>query len=184
MLNPIGKAVLVTSSLAPVAFGYGVAAIAEGRGTSETCRWFVMGAGLTVIAALMPWIARDGSAPIKVKTKGLKNSDKEVLVFLVTYMIPFISKPTFSTEPSLIIIIYVFGVIFISVYHTNMFTFNPMLALFGYHFYEIETEGGMKDLLVSKSVFREQVNDLWIARMAEYVYLEVEEPETCLTQPG
>ncbi len=66
--------------------------------------------------------------------------------------------------------------IFLAVYHTNAFTFNPLLASFGYHFFEVENEDGMKYLLVTKRVVREQKFHPWVVQLSDYVFLEGEEP--------
>jgi hypothetical protein len=50
------------------------------------------------------------------------------------------------------------------------------LAIFGYHFYEVETKAGMKYLLVSKSIIRQQDASPWVVPLSHYVYLEGKDP--------
>ena len=176
MLSRIAKALLVATSLAPVLFGYGVVALGENRPWKSIWPWFVTALGLGVVAYLMPKIALNRLQSQPMHLRSVKDADKEILTFLITYLLPFAGRTTLASNPYDWTILYVCGLMFLAVYHTNAFTFNPILAIFGYHFYEVETQAGMKYLLVSKRVFRQQDIHLWVVSLSDYVYLEGAEP--------
>ena len=176
MLSRLAKAMLVATSLAPVLFGYGVVALGEGQSLKTAWPWFIMGLGLSVVAYLMPIIALNRLQTQPMHLKSVKDADKEILTFLITYLLPFAGRTTLNANPYSLTGLYVFGLIFLTVYHTNAFTFNPLLAVFGYHFYEVETQAGMKYLLVSKSIIRQQDVCPGVVPLSDYVYLEGEDP--------
>lgn len=185
MLSRIAKALLVATSLAPVLLGYGVVALGEdivapneGQPWITAWHWFAMALGLGVVAYLIPKIALSRIQPQPMHLKGVKDADKEILTFLIAYLLPFVGRTTLNANPYSWTGLYVFGLIFLAVYHTNAFTFNPLLAFFGYHFYEVETQVGMKYLLVSKRIIRQQDIRPWVVPLSDYVYLEGEEPNS------
>lgn len=176
MLSRFAKALLVATSMAPVLCGYGFMGISAGQSLSEVWHWFAMAGGLTLIAFLMPIVARQRLAVQQLDLKSVKDADKEILTFLITYLLPLAGRSTPGDGAYGIAGIYVFAIIFLCVYHTNAFTFNPLLAMFGYHFFEVETKVGMKYLLMTKRVIRAQEIGTWAIQLADYVYLEGEEP--------
>lgn len=176
MLNRIAKALLVATSLAPVLFGYGVVALGDNQSWNAAYPWFVAGIGLGFVAYLMPRLVLKLVQPQPMPLKSVKDADKEILTFLITYLLPFAGRTTLNANPYSLAGVYVFSLIFLAVYHTNAFTFNPLLAVFGYHFYEVETQAGMKYLLVTKSVIRQQDFRPWVVPLSDYVYLESKDP--------
>jgi hypothetical protein len=106
-----------------------------------------------------------------LSTTKVKTADKEVLAFLIVYLLPLFTKDlVFAGD--LLTPAYVLAVIGFCVYHSNSFTFNPLLSMMGYHFYEVEIRDGMTFLLVSKQVLRRNDNAIRVRELADYIYLE------------
>ena len=68
----------------------------------------------------------------------------------------------------------IFGIIFLAVFHSNAFHFNPLLGCIGYHFYEIEADDGMTYLLITSKTVTKQKMTSQVAQLADYIFLEVE----------
>jgi hypothetical protein len=109
-------------------------------------------------------------------TKKVKHADKDMLAFLLLYMLPLLTKEnsvSFSGEP--LTGLFILGIIVLAVTHSNSFTFNPMLGLLsGYHFYEIEDDKGMTLLFLSKKRLTKPDNTFTVVRLIDYVYLDAE----------
>src|SRR4051794_3671163 len=99
MLSRIAKAFLVATALAPVILGYGVAALCDGASFKDAWPWFLGAAGLVLIAYLMPLVALGQLAPLQLDIKSVKDSDKEILTFLITYLLPLVGKSTLNIGP-------------------------------------------------------------------------------------
>jgi hypothetical protein len=104
-------------------------------------------------------------------TKKVRTADKEVLAFLLVYLLPLFTKDLIFTG-NWVTPAYILGIIAFSVYHSNSFTFNPLLTLAGYHFYEVENENGMVYLLVTRKTLHRHDNALRVKQLADYIYLE------------
>jgi len=70
--------------------------------------------------------------------------------------------------------LFVFGVIFLAVYHSNSFHFNPLLGCVGFHFYEVKCDDGMTYLLVTSDTIKKQKVNSVVVQLADYIFLEIE----------
>lgn len=170
-MNRFGKLLLVVSSLAPVLGAYAVNALS--RKEFASAGWYAgIGFGLAIICLLVIHACHKHLAREPLKVKKVVAADKQTLTFLIVYLLPMLTKGVLTLEGDLLTTTYVFGIIGLAVYHSNAFTFNPILALSGYHFYEVESQGGMTYLLLTKQIIRSQENDLSVVGISDYVFLE------------
>ncbi len=73
------------------------------------------------------------------KVVELQKRDGDVMSYIASYLIPFVTFPFSSWEQKAAII--VFMVVLLVVYvNSNMIYINPMLNLIGYHLYEVTLE--------------------------------------------
>ena len=156
MLKPFAKAMLVATSLAPVLCAYGINAISEGQDFWQISRWFVIAGCLLVVCLLIMCFMKKRGEIQTISITSVKTADKEVLAFLIAYLLPFILKDSHIIKANAWTIGYVFFVIFVAIYHSNSYHFNPLLGLFGYHFYEIKTKDSMSFLLVTRQTLLKQ----------------------------
>ena len=103
--------------------------------------------GLLICAT--KWIQKDTIEIVEFERK-----DQEMLAFLFIYLLPFIrsGKSTFASEWITSICLLVIFAFAIS--HARAFHFNPVMGLFGYHFYTIKDSHGVSNLLISKEDLR------------------------------
>ncbi len=170
-MNKLGKLMLMLTSLAPILGAFAVNSFAH---SEWTMCWFYLGGGLllVLICWLILWRCRKVLPAENLTTKKVKTSDKEVLAFLLVYLLPLFTKDLVFTG-NWLTPVYIFTIIAVCVYHGNSFTFNPLLSMFGYHLYEIENDNGMTYLLISRETIHSHVNTLGVKKLADYIYLQL-----------
>jgi len=170
-MNKFGKLVLMLTSLAPILGAFAVNAFAQ---SNNQAGWLCLTAGLLLV--LICWLVLVGCRKVlsdePLTTKKVRTADKEVLAFLLVYLLPLFTKDLIFTG-NWLTPVYVVAIIAFCVYHSNSFTFNPLLSMAGYHFYEVENENGMVYLLISKTSIHRHDNTLRVIRLADYIYLEI-----------
>jgi hypothetical protein len=104
---------------------------------------------LVVICLRILAVARRG---LQVEPVGIKKAtrlDKEALAFLVTYALPLIAQGDDRTNlAALGVFVVVVGLVLVQLQILHV---NPLLGMFGFHFYEIERADGDSALVVSRS---------------------------------
>lgn len=178
-MSQVAKLLLVATSLAPA-----IGAFALNEGVKQ--HWLIMTclivAALLLIGLcyLLKLYAEQNLQPKHLQITKVENTDKESLAFIIAYLFPILSGkfPTLSEPEYWLLSVYVFAIVGWTVYHSNAFHFNPILALFGYHFYEITADEGMKYLLIGRGCIRTQTPDISVVRLSDYVYLEIQRENT------
>lgn len=176
-MNRLGKLILVATSLAPVLWA---CAVVEWRSESgsDSRAWAFLGVGFLFVL-LCGWLIysqRVGGERETLHTKKVKQADKEFLAFLVAYLLPF-TKGAGPVSADLVIVGFVALMIGACVFYSHGFTFNPVLnMLFGYHFYEVESQSGVTHLLLTRTPILAAENELRVVRLQNYLYLDVSEP--------
>jgi hypothetical protein len=172
MLNWFAKLLLAATALAPVAIVVGVNKISNHYGFFNWFPWLASAIGLVTICLLMlRLISEKGEVEMK-QVKAIKNSDQEVVAFLLTYLLPLFSKSMLSFSGDALTSIVVFTIIFVAVVNSNSYHFNPLLGLFGYHFFEITTDQEMTFILISRRNIRKAKLNLKTIEVTDYIYLE------------
>lgn len=169
-MNKLGKLVLMLTSLAPILGAFAVNSFAH-------MDWAMGGVclGGGVLLVLVCWLVLRRCRKIlpeePMTTQKVKTADKEVLAFLLVYLLPLFTKDLIFTG-NWFTPVYILAIIAFCVYHSNSYTFNPLLSMAGYHFYEVENNNGMTYLLISKKTIHRHDNALRVKRLADYIYLE------------
>jgi hypothetical protein len=171
-MNKLGRFLLVISALAPVLGAFAINAYSQGDCPHAV--WYaVIGILLVVVCLLCMWGCRYVLPKEPLKTAKVKSADKEILSFLIVYLLPLLSQNVIAFKGDLFTAVYVGIVVVLCVYHSNAITFNPVLGMVGYHFYEVESGSGMSYLLLSRQVYRRQDNELSVVQISDYVYLDI-----------
>jgi hypothetical protein len=117
-------------------------------------------------------IERAGKAleRIPVKVKKAKSAEKEVVGFFVAYVLPLLFKDVAISEPGVLVVA---GVMLVFVlWTTRTFQVNPVLAMFGYRFYDAEMEDGMTYLLITKRNINDLRSVTTVAQLSEHGLLD------------
>lgn len=110
-------------------------------------------------------------APIRVKVAEFKRRDGEVMSYIASYLIPFLTFSFSGWEQivSLVIIFIVLGIIYVN---SNMIQINPMLNVLGYSLYEVTLEGGSVHSLITRQRPSRGQN-LSVAKIGDDILMEI-----------
>jgi hypothetical protein len=172
-MSKLGKLLLVITSLAPVLGAYAVNSAVHGQ-KQHAVIYLAVGVGLSMICLLLLFACKTQLAREPLKVVKVAVADKKPLAFLLAYLLPLLTKGTFELSMDWMTSAYVFIIVGVVIFHSNYFTFNPVLSLRGYHFYEVESATGMSYLFMTKKVIRRQDNEFVVVAVSDYVYLDVE----------
>lgn len=173
-MSRIAKFLLVATSLAPALGAFALVELQKGNRLNAL--GFIVAALLLVcLCYLLKLYPERYGERQTLDITAVESTDKEALAFIIAYLFPILSGklPNISGPEYWWLAIYTFAIIGVTLYHSNAFHFNPVLACFGYHFYEITADKGMKYLLIAHHVVRSQTPDITVTKLSDYVYLEV-----------
>jgi hypothetical protein len=177
-MSPIAKSLLVATSLAP-AFG-ALALVAFQGGNRLFALGFVVAAVLLVLLCYLLRLYPERHSERRLLTiTAVESTDKEALAFIIAYLFPILMGkfPNITQPEYWALTVYIFAVIGVTIYHTNAFHFNPVLACFGYHFYQVTADSGMKYLLIAHHIVRSQTPEILVTKLSDYVYMEVQDQD-------
>lgn len=107
---------------------------------------------------------------VPVKIEKAKNADKEVIGFFVAYALPLVFRGQASAELGEWVL--AAGMLLFVLWSTNSLQVNPVLGLFGYHFYEVETQDKITFLLITRTKITKVSAIKEIVQLSEYGILE------------
>ena len=112
---------------------------------------------------------------LPIRVKSVAPADREVAAFLIAYILPILSLVNLD----LWTILFIVGLLYVSMLTTSNYHFNPVLSLFfGYHYYEVEIEesNGEKTtyVLMTKRTIRNAKNIRKIVQVSDYMLMEVD----------
>ena len=177
MLNSFAKFLLMATSLSPVLGAVAVKQIARHEHWTRWGGWLVAALLLVFMCwALLRYAARNAQQH-QFHIKEFERNDKEVLAFLLTYLLPFVSSKDTAFVGEWLTGAYIFGIIFLVFAHAGAFHFNPVMGLLGYHFYSVKNGDGVSHLLISKAELRRPGTEVRTVRLAHGIYLHTGEPD-------
>lgn len=171
MLNSLAKFLLVSTSLAPVLGAVAVNQFAHHEHWTGWGAW--LGAALLLVFlcwAMLRYAAKNSQKHL-FHIKEFERNDKEVLAFLLAYLLPFVSAENMAFTGEPLTGAYILGIIFLVFAHAGAFHFNPVMGLLGYHFYAVKNGDGVSHLLISKDELRRGGKDVQTVRLAHGIYL-------------
>ena len=171
MLNWLAKLLLVSTSLAPILGAVAVNQFSHGKPWWAWGGWLVAGMLLTFICWGVLKTSADRAQRHTITVKDFESNDKEILAFLLAYLLPFISSDNMAFEGEWLTGAYILLIIFLVVAHAGAFHFNPVMGLLGYHFYGVKTKDGASQLLISKKPLRRLPIDVVTVQLSHNIYL-------------
>lgn len=171
MLNKFAKFLLMATSLSPVIGAMAVNGFARHDPWTRWADWLAVALLLVFLCwALLRYAARNAQGSL-LDIKEFERNDAEVLAFLLTYLLPFVSSKNIAFTGEWLTDTYIFGVIFLVFAHAGAFHFNPVMGLLGYHFYSVKNSDGVSHLLISKIELSRPGKDVQTVRLAHGIYL-------------
>ena len=185
MLNRLAKLALVSTALAPISLTLWFVEISSawqpGVPWSENlaAHWLT-GSGYLLAALVLSglcfglvWLSasRHGLERLPVKIKSVKTVDKEIIGFLLVYLLPLINQS--QSTISLPVLMFVAVIFFFIVYNSHAYHFNPLLGFFNYHFYEVAIEGDITYVLITRDNITDCKAISQVVQLTEYMILDV-----------
>ena len=147
-MNKLGKTLLVATALTPIFLICGLNSAIHERWLATKLYGGLFIALTVLFMFILYFILK--SLPVQdLTTQKVKPADKEVLAFLLSYLLPFFNKDNTEFVGEMLTSVTIVVIIGLIIYHSSAYTFNPILALMGYHFYEVECSG-MTYLLITR----------------------------------
>lgn len=171
MLNRVARFLLVSTSLAPVLGAVAVRQFAQGEPYARWLSWLVIGSLLVFLCWAMLRYAACNAQKHLFHIREFERNDKEVLAFLLAYLLPFISNDGMLSSGEWLVGLYVVAVIFVVIAHAGAFHFNPVMGLLGFHFYNVKSSDGISHLLISRAELRKTGVNVQTVRLAHGIYL-------------
>lgn len=181
-MNKVFKVLLVATSLAPILLTYwfieqvsaydNEVTILENIKSNYWVGVYYLGVaiGLVGVFLLILRLARKKLEALPVKIDEIKTADNESLTFVLVYLLPLASEASGSF--SVPVLIFVAVLFFFIVMTSNSYHFNPLLNLFGYHFYEVKVSGGITYILLSRKDITNSRSVKTVHLLTEYVIIE------------
>lgn len=112
---------------------------------------------------------KENPREFKIKTK--INMTNEYILYVITYIFPFISEDILDLSNlfSLVIVIITLGILYIG---ANLFYVNPTLSLFGYKLYRITDDYDNELILLTKKSAIRENKSIMINELSENIYIQ------------
>ncbi|WP_454752054.1 hypothetical protein [Cupriavidus necator] len=170
MLSSFAKFLLALTAMSPVALTWAVADY--GRRGYDREQLIVIGiaAILALCCMLVLQIGTRSLTKISFSVEELKAVDNEVVAYIVTYLFPLIAPASDISVPAQALVL---GLLALVLSTSNAFTFNPVLSLLGYHFYEVKCSSGVSYLLLSRSDITDVKMVQKVGRLSKHLMLDL-----------
>jgi len=170
MLNKAAKLTLVATSLAPICLTLWFVEFSKAWDWQAGWVYLLVAVLLTLLCGGLVWLSGKKLEKLPVKIKAVKTVDKEIVGFLLVYLLPLINQT--SNTISLPVLIFIAVIFFFIVQNSHAYHFNPLLGFFGYHFYEATLEGDITYVLITKQNIADCKSINQVVQLTEYMILE------------
>lgn len=170
MLGKILKVLLALTAVAPLSVSLTYVFAAREHNIQLA---LVAGFSCILLGAIALWVMEFASKKLEhlpVTIKKAKSADKEVIGFFLAYALPLVFKG--SDVPDLGSWLLASVILLFVLWSTHAMQANPVLGLFGFHFYEVETADGITYLLISKRRINTVQSIKHVVQLSEYGVLE------------
>lgn len=175
MLNWFAKIVLISSAMSPILGAVAVSLLASKGWRLQGLIWLAIAAMLIGLCLIVLWQASTRGELHTVQIAEYESNDKEVLAFLLAYCLPLISSENLAFKSTWIPGAYFLAITFLAVLHSKSLHFNPMMGLFGYHFYGIKDDNGVSQILITRVELRQNRQKIKVVMLADHIYLQKKE---------
>lgn len=167
MFSKVIQVILVTTSLSPVLLTFWFKEFSKGWNFVEGIFYLITAVSLLIILKFIINVAKKKLEIIPISITEISNADNESIIFIFTYLIPLLAIDTYM-------VLFLLGLFFIIVFTTNLYHFNPLLGLLGYHQYEIKLKDGPTFILITKKTLINSKQIKNVVQLTNYILLEKE----------
>jgi hypothetical protein len=170
MLGFFSRLLFTTTAIAPVALVYAYALWIDQK-PSTAVAVAVAALALVGIALLFISAAFEKLATSKIELTSAETADQENVAFLLLYVSPLFTADVAALNFS--IALPVVALFVLVVMSGNNYHFNPLLNIFGWHFYKVDTPDKVTRVLITRRSIRNVIGELSIVQLSDYVIMEV-----------
>lgn len=170
MLNGFARFLIALAALSPVAVTWVIATSrSSGFGTTQV-KVLAIGLVVALLCFLVLSQAEKRLTRVSFVVQEVKAVDSEVVAYVVAYLFPLLAPAASVDYVSFGFVLLILAVV-LSAAHA--FTFNPLLTLFGYHFYEVKCATGVTYLLLSRDDVTDVKSVNAVGRLTNYLMLDL-----------
>jgi hypothetical protein len=175
MLNQLTRVLLTLTALAPVLLTYAFVGWRKSVGSTFVLALVASAGALVGLCALVVSFA-EKELPVfsPFEAQSVKPVDSELLGFLLTYLLPLASLG--SERIDWAVLVFISLLVVATVWATHAYYCNPLLAAFGYHFFEVTTVSGVTFILLSRRTLRAASSLSSVRQLSAYVLLDGSRP--------
>ena len=173
MLSAFAKLLLVSSSLAPILGAVAIINYSNQTPWLHWAGWVAAALLLVLLCWLMLIYAAKNAQQHSFTVVEFQRTDREVLAFLLAYLLPFVSAESGAFNKNWLVGTYILLTIVLVISHVGAFHFNPVMWLLRYHFYSVKDSDGISQVLISRTRFRQTRMNVRTVRLAHSIYLHI-----------
>lgn len=171
MLGRLIRVLLALTAIAPLSISFAYIYAAK----EHNYRFAAIAAfSCVLLGAASLWIIDKAGSRLEqlpIVIQKAKSADKEVIGFFVAYALPLIFKG--QSAPDLDAWLMAGGLLLFVLWSTHSMQVNPILGMFGFHFYEVETKDGITFLMITRRRISNVKAVGTVVQISEYGILEV-----------
>lgn len=171
MLNKVAKLSLVATSMAPIFLTLWFVSFSQQWDYHAGLNYLSAAVLMALLCYGIIWLSGKKLEKLPVRIKTVKTVDKEVVGFLLVYLLPLINQT--NKVISMPVLTFVAVIFFFIVQNSHAYHFNPLLGFFGYHFYEVAIEGGITYVLITKQNISDSKSITRVVQLTEYMIMDV-----------
>ncbi|ODP31558.1 hypothetical protein [Pandoraea sp. ISTKB] len=170
MLSGFAKFLLALTALSPVALTWAIADYSRNGFNRDQLFTISISIFLAIGCAVLLRVSGKKLTKVTFTVEELKAVDNEVVAYIVTYLFPLVAP---ATDISLLAQGFVLALLALVLSTSNAFTFNPVLSLLGYHFYEVKCTSGVSYLLLSRNDITDVRVVKKVGRLSRHLMLDL-----------
>jgi hypothetical protein len=170
MLSRFVRILFALTAIAPLSIS-----LAFQFARSQNYAWaalaFALCLGLGLLARAIIGLASSRLETLNVTILKAKSADKEVIGFFVAYALPMIFRGQ-PSSPDLIAWLFASAMLLFVLWGTQSMQVNPVLGVMGFHFYEVDTDGGVSYLMITRRKINNVLTIKRIVQLSDFGILE------------
>ena len=170
MLSKLSKTSLVSTALAPICLTLWFIKYSKQWKYTDGLPFLIIAIVLAIICWGLLKLSSKKLEKIPSKIATVKTADKEIVGFILVYLLPLINQTSTSMDSH--VLVFVSVLFFVIVFTSNSYHFNPLIGFFGYHFYEVTIDGGITYILITKKNISNCKSIGYVVQISEYMILE------------
>lgn len=171
MLNKAAKLALVSTSLAPICLTLWFVEYSQHWDWQQGWGYLLVALVLSGLCFGLIRLSAHKLEPLSVTIRSVKTVDKEIVGFLLVYLLPLINQSQNSI--SVPVLVFIAVIFFFVIYNSHAYHFNPLMGFFGYHFFEVTIEGDITYVLITRQNITDCKNVSKVVQLTEYMILDV-----------